>query len=50
MNCDLYKHILKKFFGNIILKDLVKKVFHPNRLLNISNQYNIDVIDLVDMY
>jgi hypothetical protein len=39
-----------KLKGKIIMKELVEKVFHPSRLLNISNQYNIDFIDLVDIY
>jgi hypothetical protein len=39
-----------KLKGQIIMKELVEKVFHPNRILNICNQYNIDFIDLIDIY
>ncbi len=31
-------------------KELVAKIFHPNRLLKICSTYNIDFIDLVDIY
>ena len=41
---------LNKLKGRIIMKELVEKVFHPTRLLNISNQYNIDFIDLMEIY
>jgi len=41
---------LNKLKGKIIMKELVEKVFHPTRLLNISNKYNIDFIDLADIY
>jgi len=33
-----------------LMKELVEKVFHPTRLLNISNKYNIDFIDLINLY
>ena len=36
--------------GKIIMKELVEKVFHPDRLLNICTTYNIDFIDLMDIY
>jgi len=36
--------------GERIIKELVEKVFHPSRLLNICNKYNIDFIDLMDIY
>ena len=32
--------------GKIIMKELVEKVFHPMRLYNICDKYNIDFIDL----
>ena len=41
---------VNKLKGKIIMKELVEKVFHPTRLLNISNQYNIDFIDLIEIY
>jgi len=41
---------LNKLNGKLIMKELVEKVFHPIRLLNISNQYNIDFIDLMEIY
>jgi hypothetical protein len=36
--------------GRLIMKELFEKVFHPSRLLNICNKYNIDFIDLMDIY
>ena len=39
-----------KLIGHIILEDLTKKVFHPKRLMKISNDYNIDFDDLVSIY
>ena len=30
----------KKLIGNIILKELTEKVFHPYRLLNICKNYS----------
>ena len=36
--------------GKIFLKELVEKVFKPERLFNISNKFNIDFIDLIDIY
>ena len=39
-----------KLIGNIILEELVKKVFHPERLLRLSNEYNIDFDDIVSVY
>jgi hypothetical protein len=41
---------INKLNGKIIIKELVEKVFHPTRLLNISKQYNIGFIDLIDIY
>jgi len=41
---------LNKLKGKIIMKELVEKVFHPERLFNISNKYDIDFIDLIDIY
>jgi hypothetical protein len=41
---------VNKLNGKIIMKELAEKVFHPTRLLNISNKYNIDFIDLIDIY
>jgi len=39
-----------KFIGNIILKDLIKKVLHPKRLQNISEIYNVLVQQLLENY
>jgi hypothetical protein len=39
-----------KYIGKIILYDLIKKVFHCERLVKIANQYNMDVADLLDNY
>ena len=39
-----------QLIGNIILEELVQIVFHPKRLLKICDQYNIDFIDLVEIY
>jgi hypothetical protein len=36
--------------GKIIIKELVEKIFHPNRIHTICNKYNIDFIDLIDIY
>jgi len=36
--------------GKILMKELVEKVFHPQRLLNICDKYNINFIDLIDIY
>jgi hypothetical protein len=51
---SIHNHILhidvNKLHGRIILKELVEKVFHPSRLLKISNKYNIDFIDLIEIY
>ena len=38
------------FIGNIILEELVKRVFYPPRLLSISTQYNVEFTDLMDIY
>ncbi len=49
---DFIENNLKKekLIGNIILEELVSKVFNPNRLIKISKKYNIEFIDLVDLY
>ena len=39
-----------QLIGNVILEDLAKIIFNPKRLLKISDQYNIDMVDLVDIY
>jgi hypothetical protein len=39
-----------KLIGHIILEELAKKVFHPKRLMKISNDYNIDFDELVSIY
>jgi len=41
---------LESLKGKIIMKELVQKVFHPERLLNICNTYHIDFMDLMDIY
>ena len=38
------------FIGNIILEELVKRVFSPPRLFSISTQYNVEFTDLMDIY
>ena len=44
------KHLTKdKLFGNIILKELTKKVFHPDRLSKICEIYDIDLEELFDI-
>jgi type I site-specific restriction-modification system R (restriction) subunit len=40
----------QKLIGNIILKELTEKVFHPNRLLKICDTYNINFEQLMDIY
>ena len=42
--------ISNKFIGNIIMEELTKKVFHPNRLLKICDHYNIDFDKLMEIY
>ena len=39
-----------KLIGRIILKELTEKVFHPNRLLKLCSDYNIDFDELVSLY
>ncbi len=39
-----------KLIGNIIHQELIKKVFNPNRLLHISNKYNINIEQLLTLY
>lgn len=39
-----------KLIGKIIYEELVKKIFHPKRLLKICDTYNIELIDLVELY
>jgi hypothetical protein len=47
----IHKNMTKdKLIGHIILEELAKKVFHPKRLMKISNVYNIDFEDLVSIY
>ncbi len=51
----IYKYIKEnltkeKLIGNIICKELIEKVFHPKRLLHISNIYNIDIEQLLHFY
>ena len=44
-------HLTKdKLIGNIILKELTEKVFHPDRLLKICMEYNIDLEELFEKY
>ena len=50
INHNIENMDVNKLKGKIIMKELVEKVFHPSRLLNISNQYNIDFIDLIEIY
>jgi len=40
----------KNVKGKLIMKELVEKIFHPSRLLNITKEYNIDFIDLMEIY
>ncbi len=52
---DLYTLIKKnltkdKLIGNIIYKELVEKILNPNRLLYISNTYNINIEQLLNLY
>jgi hypothetical protein len=35
---------------NIYKNELIQKVFHPNRLLNISKIYNVDFINVINNY
>jgi hypothetical protein len=44
---NMNKH---KLIGSIILEELIKKVFNPERLMKISNVYNIDFDELVSVY
>ncbi len=40
----------EKLIGYIILEELVSKVFNPNRLILLSDKYNISFIDLLENY
>jgi hypothetical protein len=40
----------KELFGMVILKELTEKVFHPDRLLNICELYNIEFDKLMEIY
>jgi len=45
------KYLTKdKLIGHIILKELIKKVFHPKRLLYLSDTYKINIENLLEMY
>ena len=51
----LHKYIVEnmtkdKLIGNIILEELIQKVFHPDRLSKIADKYNIDVSHILDLY
>ena len=49
-SCNLFTSDKNNLFGLKILEELTKKVFYPPRLLNISSQYDIEFIDLIDVY
>jgi hypothetical protein len=50
-NLYIEEYLIKdKLIGNIILKELTQKVFHPNRLLKICNTYNIEFDKLLEIY
>jgi len=40
----------KDLFGQIIYKELVEKVFNPNRLTKICDKYNVTFNDLIKIY
>jgi len=42
--------IKKKFIGKIILRELIKKIFDPKRLLYICKQYNLNLEHLLNIY
>ncbi len=42
---DYEKESLK---GNIIYKELIEKVFNPNRLMRICNEYNVEFNDVIN--
>ncbi len=51
LNIFIEKHMTKdKFIGQIIFKELIEKILHYDRLKRISNEYNIDVADLLNIY
>jgi hypothetical protein len=39
-----------KLIGNIILKELTEKVFHPKRLLKLCDIYGITFDELLESY
>ena len=39
-----------KFIGSIILEELAKKVFHPERLLRLSKESNINFDDYIEIF
>ena len=40
----------KNLLGNIIKEELIKKIYHPNRLIHICERFNMDIHDLLDIY
>ena len=51
MDNYIEKHLTKdKLVGNRILEDLCKKVCDPKRLSNLSEKYNLDVVDIIELY
>jgi hypothetical protein len=42
--------IKNKLIGQIIFKELTEKIFHPTRLLNICDMYNIEFDQLMEIY
>jgi hypothetical protein len=50
INCVCKQFFHNNFFGNGILEELTKKVFHPNRLEKICDIYKIDLDDLLTIY
>jgi hypothetical protein len=36
--------------GNLILEELVEKVFNPNILMKLCKEYNIEFYDLMEIY
>lgn len=49
LNKYIEKYMVKNK-GDIILQELVEKVFHPSRLLKICEKYNIEFTDLIEIY
>ena len=45
-----YDYLRMKKYREYIVEELIMRVFHPKRIMYISQKYNIDADDLLDIY